>query len=115
MKIVKADRQDFAGKLTVEAFDSEGNKTKLPDDLTVEATSDNPSAIEVTQDPNDKFAFSLHVGSPNADGSEAQANVVVNVFENTILIGTASETFTVTAGDPSKITVGALSFPDLEE
>lgn len=115
MRIVKADRPDFGGKLSIEAFDSEGNKTKLPEDLTVEASSDNPSAIEISQDPNDQYSFTLHVGSPNADGSEAQANVVVNVLRDGILVGTANEAFTVTAGDPQSIVVGSLSFPDLDK
>lgn len=114
MRILKDDVPDFTGKLSVTAKDAEGNIATLPADLIVTGTSDNPSAIALTQNPTDKFSFSLHVGGPNVDGSPAQANVVVNVSTaDGKLVGTADESFTVTAGDPTEITVGKLEFPAL--
>ena len=114
MRIVKADLGDFPGVLSVTAKDSEGNVAALPADLIVEGSSDNPTAIELKQSTNDKFSFTLHVGGPNADGTPSQANLVINVFTaDRTLIGTADETFTVTAGDAAAISVGKLDFPTL--
>ena len=80
--------------------------------VAVTVESDNPAAVAVTPDA-DPASGSVSFGGPNDDGSPANATVLATVKIGDAVVGTFSETFTVTAGDPTAIQGGAITFEGL--
>lgn len=116
MYIVKADNPDVRYVITPPTVtDSEGN-TVPADSLTFEVSTSNPQGVEVTPDPADPLAGSVHFGGPTADGTPAVASVVVLVkLQDGAVIGSFGAQFTVTAGDPAAIVGGSIAFEGLAE
>lgn len=113
MIIVKNDQPDVAYVASFSVVDAEGSPVPNPAGLTIEVTSDNPSAVSVLPDADPKTG-SVHFGSPNPDGSPAIANITVAVkLADGTLIGSFGEQFTVTAGDPAAIAGGTIVFEGL--
>jgi hypothetical protein len=82
--------------------------------VTVE--SDNPTAVAITPDADPapgSAGGSAHFGSPNPDGSPAQATVTAKVMFGDKVVGLFTETFGVTAGDPEAIVGGTMAFEGL--
>ena len=77
--------------------------------------SDNPGAVAVTVNA-DGVSGSVAFGSPNADGTPAQANLIVKVL-NAIdeQLGAFGAQFIVTAGDAASIVGGSIVFEGITE
>jgi hypothetical protein len=113
MIIVKDTQPDVTFAIAFNVVDAEGSPVPAPPGLTVETVSDNPSAVAVIPGATDREG-SVHFGSPNPDGSPALANITVSVkTADGTLIGSFGEQFTVTAGDPTAIAGGTITFADL--
>lgn len=114
MFIVKDDTPDVNYSITPPTVtDAEGSPVPASD-LVFETTSDNPSAVQVN--PADQLSGTVHFGSPNADGSPALCNINVSVKNGAgTLLGSFGAQFTVTAGDPSAIVGGSITFEGLTE
>lgn len=120
MQVLSATQPDFSGQVVVSSFrDEEGNIVTDPAkisaylaDVNVEYNVDNSAAIAVTPDPADQWKFRTHVGGNNPDGSDAQASLIVNLRKGAegTLVGTGSESFTVTAGEIASIADVGLQF-----
>lgn len=104
MFVMKADHPDFGVILEMDVEDSEGNNTSLPASWSVQATSTDPSVIQVTPGI-DPLTYSLHVGVPGL----ATFNVLVLDGGGNVK-ASAAESFTVIPGDAQNVTIGTLSF-----
>jgi len=116
MPTYKSDRADFDFRVSINAADSEGNMipdAPVPVGHTLMVTSDNPAAFEVTQDAADPRFIHAHVGGPNPDGTESQANVTARLFDAANnMVATGATQVTVTVGDPAAITAITLNLPE---
>lgn len=106
MIIVKDDNPDVGFSVSFLVTDSEGNEVPATD-LSVSVESDDLSVLEVTP-AADGLSGSVHFGNPG----NATCLVSVKKLDGT-LIGSFSEEFTVTTGDPSAISGGTITFDGL--
>jgi hypothetical protein len=103
--VVKDDNPDVGFKLTLgEVKDAEGNVIATPEGLVAEILSTNDGVLQFT--PTDGFTPTgneLAEGSVKL-GSPGQANLNYNVKDAAgNVLGTGSDGFTVTTGDPASI------------
>lgn len=106
--VVKDDNPDVGFKLTVgEVKDSEGNVITDPQGLETEILSTNDGVVQFTPGANDREG-SVRFGSPG------QANLNYNVKDAAgNVLGSGSDGFTVTTGDPASITGITANFDGL--
>lgn len=108
MFVVKADHPDVDFTITPpNALDSEGHQTDSP--LRVGITSDNDDAVSITSTVDDELRGTVHFGNPGL------ANVNCTFWAGNTLVGSFGAQFTVTAGDPSTISGGSITFTGLSE
>lgn len=96
--VVKADNPDVGFSLTLgEVKDSEGNVIENPEGLTTEILSTNEGVLGFIPGDNDRTG-TVHFGSPG----QANLNYSVKDADGTVL-GSGSDGFTLTTGDPASI------------
>lgn len=114
MYIVKDNQVDVPFAISFVITDAEGSPVPQPD-VAVAVVSDNPSAVAVIPGA-DQLSGTVHFGSPNPDGSPANANITVTVsLKDGTVVGSFGAQFTVTAGDPAAIAGGTIVFTGLTE
>lgn len=106
--VVKDDNPDVGFKLTLgEVKDSEGNVVTDPQGLVTEILSTNDGVVQFTPGADDRSG-TVKFGSPG------QANLNYNVKDATgKVLGSGSDGFTVTTGDPASIAGISASFDGL--
>ena len=117
MITVAGTNPDVTAALALIATDDEGvptGETVDTTDFSVDWTSDNPSAVEVTIDESDPFQANVHFGTADVEtGDPEVANVTATVRdESGVVLGVFGEQFVVTPGE-STLIAGRISFGDL--
>lgn len=96
--IVKADNPDVGFSLTLgEVKDSEGNVVEAPEGLVTEILSTHEGVVQFIPGDTDREG-TVKFGSPG----QANLNYNVKTAEGVVL-GSGSDGFTITAGDPASI------------